>query len=159
MNSFIPLLFKRKSYSYDLHLHLYAVRRRRHRERKRYACACVVSFRLFRSRRSSVSLGALLIFLPLYHVRSDVCIRMYAFASLRALCVCQLLILYKHAHTRVRPRTQTLMGRRVYRRGGWKEKINSCIDGCSNAFCSICDCWGVKVLSHFVPFGDRRHVE
>ncbi len=59
----------------------------------------VVSFRLFRSRRGSVSLCALLIFLPLHRVRLCVYECVYvcvcAFASL---CVCQLLILYKHTH-------------------------------------------------------------
>ncbi len=57
----------------------------------------VVSFRLFRSRRGSVSLCALLIFLPLHRIRLCIydCVCVCVFASL---CVCQLLILYKHTH-------------------------------------------------------------
>jgi hypothetical protein len=57
----------------------------------------VVSFRLFRSRRGSVSLCALLIFLPLHRIRLCVydCVCVCVFAPL---CVCQLLILYKHTH-------------------------------------------------------------
>ena len=62
----------------------------------------VVSFRLFRSRRGSVSLCALLIFLPLHYIRLCVydCVCVCVLASLG---VCQLLILYKrmraYAHT------------------------------------------------------------
>jgi hypothetical protein len=54
----------------------------------------------------SVSLCALLIFLPPYRIRLCVCARVRtrvcAFASLYALCLCQLLILYKHTHTHER---------------------------------------------------------
>ena len=83
----------------------------------------VVSFRLFRSRRGSVSLCALLIFLPLHRIRLCVydCV---------CVCVCSLCFVYvsywfstnTHTHARLRTHSHilTMMGREAHREGGWK---------------------------------------
>lgn len=109
----------------------------------------VVSFRLFRSRRGSVSLCALLIFLPLHRIRlcvyDCVCARF-------AWCMSAIDSLQTHAHLRTHSHIET-MGREAHREGGWKndsewerEKEDHLIyvdaqDGCY-AVCGIYNCWG-----------------
>jgi hypothetical protein len=91
------------------------------------------------------------------------------FASLCTLCVCQLLILYKHTYTRVCARAhshiQTMMGREAHRGGGWKnerEKEDHLQYWRTRwLLCCLLDIWllGAKASSHFVPFRWRRPVE
>jgi len=120
----------------------------------------VVSFRLFRSRRGSVSLCALLIFLPLHRVRLCVyeCVCVFAL-----LCVCQLLILYKHTHACALTHTLThtdndgkrgtprrwVEERRRQERERERKKITLYIGAQDDyyAVCSIYDCWGAKIYS------------